>query len=254
MDMMLVLGILAAIFFISLVTICIYRDSINIKVGNLIFIIVDIIFYFIWNLGMYEKGWLNDGYETLENISPLIFTVIPLTLIMNDKVKDYAFSAIALLWVGMFIALFISPEYIYIFDFKTDANILYVGEAFCHMLASLFGIYLILTGQVKANVKSLLKAMVFLYSIIFFGVFLNFCFHRRHFGMDPYGDFSIYFMDLFGTFEATFLAYLLGILVLFILGMQIGQLLNHLSKPFKPEQSSLQDSINNNAESISKDE
>ena len=60
-------------------------------------------------------------------------------------------------------------------------------------------------------------------------------------------------MDLFGSFEATLVAYLLGILVLMILGMQIGVLLHHLSKPFKYEQSSLEDSINNNIDSLAKE-
>ena len=117
MDMMNMLGILAIVFFVSLTLICFYRDKINTKVFNIVFIIVDVIFYFIWNIGMYEEGWLNDGFETLGNISPMIFTVIPLTLFMKDSIKQYAYSAIAFLWTGMFIALFISPEHSYIFSY-----------------------------------------------------------------------------------------------------------------------------------------
>lgn len=222
MDMMFMLGILASIFFVSLTIICFYRDKINTKIINIVFVIFDLIFYFIWNLGMYEHGWLKDGFETLGNISPMIFTVIPLTLIMNDKVKEYAYSAIAFLWVGMFLALFISPEYTYLFSYNTNANVLYTGEALCHMLASLFGIYLILTNQVKINFKSWLKSIVFMYSIIGFGVFLNYFFHMGNFGMNPYGGYSIYFLDIFGTFEATLIAYLLGVLVILTIGMQVG--------------------------------
>jgi len=238
MDMMLVLGILAAIFFVSLTIICLYRETINTKIVNIIFIIADVIFYFVWNLGMHEKGWLDGGFVTLGNISPLIFTVIPLTLFMNDKVKEYAYSAIAFLWGGMFIALFVSPEYSYLFSYNTEATFLYTGEALCHMLASLFGIYLILTGQVKANTRSLLKAITFMYSIILYGVFLNYVFQKRHFGMDPYGDYAIYFIDIFGTFEATFIAYLLGVLVVLMLGLEVGYLLERMTDPkrvFKPK-------------------
>lgn len=235
MDMMLVLGILAAIFFTSLTLICLYRENINVKFFNGVFIVLDVVFYFVWNLGMYEYGWLEDGFETLGNISPLMFTIIPLTCFMKGKVKDYAYSAIAFLWVGMFVALFVSPEYSYIVSYNTDASVVYTGEALCHMLASLFGIYLILTEQVKIDLSTLLKGAAFLYSIILFGVFLNYFFHKRHFGMDPYGDYSIYMIDIFGTFEATFIAYLLGVFVVLTIGMQAGDALKRLTHTKKAE-------------------
>ncbi len=228
MDMMLVLGILASVFFVSLTLICFYREHINTKIFNAVFVVVDAVFYFIWNIGMYRHGWLEGGFQTLGNISPMIFTVTMLIPFMSDKVKDYAFSAIAFLWVGMFIALFVSPEHSYLFNYRTEASVLYTGEALCHMLASLFGIYLILTDQVQTNLRALGKAAVFMYSVIGFGVFLNFFFHKANFQMDPYGGASIYFFDLFGSFEATFVAYLLGVMVVLIMGWQFGMLLEKL--------------------------
>ena len=231
MDLMLVLGILAAVFFVTLTLMCLYRDHINIKVCNIIFVVCDLIFYFIWNLGMYENGWLKSGFVTLGNISPMIFTMIPLTVFMNEKTKQYAYSAIAFLWVGMFGALFISPEYAYIFDYRREATALYTGEALCHMLASLFGVYLILTRQVKLNFQSWIRSIVFMYSVILFGVFLNYFFNKHNFGMDPYGNYSIYFLNIFGTFEATLVAYLLGVLTVLTLGMEVGYLLDRLVTP-----------------------
>ena len=231
MDMMFVLGVLAAVFFVSLTLLCFFHDQINVKICNALFVIVDLLFYFIWNVGMYEEGWLKGSFATLDNISPMIFTVIPLTVFMKDRIKDFAFSAIAFLWVGMFLALFISPEYTYLYNYRTEASLVYTGEALCHMLASLFGIYLILTKQVKLEFSTWIKSMIFLYSIILFGVCLNVLVHKSFFGMDPYGQYSIYFMDLFGTFEATLVAYLLGIMVVLTLGMQAGYLLDRLCHP-----------------------
>lgn len=231
MDMMLMLGILAAVFLVSLTLIMLYRDSLNIRIFNAVFVVGDVAFYFIWNLGMYEYGWLEDGFETLENISPMIFTVIPLTLFMSEQVKQYAYSAIAFLWVGMFLAMFISPEQAYLFDYRTEATVNYTGEALCHMWAALFGIYLILTGQVKLNFQSWLRSMAFMYSVIGFGVFLNVCFHKSFFGMDPYGNYSIYFLNIFGSFEATLVAYLLGVLTVLTLGLEFGYLMERLLQP-----------------------
>ena len=240
MDMMLVLGFLALIYFVSLTLICLYRDSINVKLFNTCFIILDVIFYFIWNVGMYESGWLEDGFATLENISPMIFTVIPLTVFMNEKTKQCAYSAIAFLWVGMFVAFFVSPEQAYIVGDHKDATLVYTGEALCHMLASLFGIYLILTKQVKPNFQSWRRSLLFMYSVILFGVFVNYVFHVDHFGMDPYGKYSIYFIDIFGTFEATFAAYLFGVLLVLTLGMELGYLMQRFVTAKKGEEYELQ--------------
>ena len=233
MDMMLVLGILAAVFLVSLTLISLYYDSLNTRVFNAMFLIVDVIFYFVWNLGMYERGWLDDGFETLGNISPMIFTVIPLTCFMNEKVKSYAYSAISLLWLGMFLALFISPEQAYLTSWHTEASVLYTGEALCHMWAALFGLYLILTEQVKLSFRTWVRAITFMYAVIGFGVFLNYFFHKSNFGMNPYGDYGIYFLDIFGTFEATLVAYLMGVLTVLTMGWGSAYLFKRMVYPKK---------------------
>ena len=230
MNMITMLGLLTIVYFCSLLLICLYKEHINVKIGNLIFVIVDVLFFFCWNYAGYQSGWLDEGYMTLGNISPFIFTIIPLTYIMKDTVKEFAFAAIAFLWFGMFIAMYVSPEYAYLVGFNHEANFLYSSEAACHMLASLFGIYLIITGQVRIEIKNIVKSIVFMYSVIGFGVFLNFMFHKSHFGMDPYGDYSIYMIDIFGSFEATLLAYLLGVFLVLLLGAQVGTLVERLAR------------------------
>lgn len=252
MDMNVMLGVLASVYFVSLTLICLYRKKINTKIFNIVFIVADVIFYFVWNLGMQERGWLKNGFQTLGNISPFTFTLIPFTLIMKDKLKEYAYAAIAFLWVGMFLALFISPEYTYLFDYKTEANLAYTGEALCHMLAALFGVYLILTEQVKLNLATWMKSIVFLYSVILYGVFLNYFFHKDNFGMDMYGNYSIYMFDLFGSFETTFIAYLLGVLVVLTIGMQAGMVMERLTRPREalPLKKSVLEEVTQRAETL----
>ena len=131
----------------------------------------------------------------------------------------------------MFVALFLSPEQAYLSKYYTEATMLYTGEALCHMWASLFGLYLILTRQVKLNFQTWLRSIAFMYSVIGFGVVLNFLFHKGFFGMDPYGEYSIYFIDIFGTFEATLVAYLLGILTVLTVGMEAGYLFDRMITP-----------------------
>ena len=168
MNMTQMVGIMVFFFFVSLTVICLYHQHINKKIGNLIFIIVDIIFFLGWNYAAYMRGSLDDGFMTLDNISPFIMTLIPLTPLLNEKVKTYCNSAIAFLWMGMFLALSISPEHSYLFNYNHEATFLYAAEAACHLVAALYGIYLIISGQVICDFKHLVKSAVCLYSVIGF--------------------------------------------------------------------------------------
>jgi hypothetical protein len=218
--MLLMLGILTLIYFMALFLISVYRFNINAKICDAVFIVADLVFFFCWTYGGYLEGWLKDGWLTLDNISPFIFTIIPLLVFVKDKYKQFAYCAIAFLNVGMFFALLISPEHAYIFNFDTEASFIYTAEAACHLLASLYGIYLVLTGRVTVSFKSWLKSIAFMFSVITLGVILNFIFHKSFFGMDPYGHASIYMFDFFDSFFATLTAYYFSVLVVLTVGMQ----------------------------------
>lgn len=230
MNMLTMLAILTVLYFFSLLLICFYRHRINVRLFNAIFVITDVFFFLYWNIGMWQKGWLRTGFQTFENISPLCFTLIPITCIMNDKTKDYCYSALAFLNFGMLAALYISPQYEYLFHYEYDVTFLFAGEMVCHMLCSLFGIYLVLTEQVKADFEHWIKSILFIFSIVTACVVLNYIFHKSFFGMDPYGHYSIYMIDIFGTFEATLLAYYLGIILVLTVGLQVCYLLDKLAK------------------------
>ena len=120
MDMTVVLGIFTFFFFVTLSIMCFYRTKINVKLCNVIFIIADFLAYSAWNYAAYLRGWLDDGWMTLGNISPLMFTLILLTPFMNERVREYVHCAIACLSLGMFLAMLISPEHDYIFNFNTE--------------------------------------------------------------------------------------------------------------------------------------
>ena len=232
MDMTVVLAVFTFFFFVTLSLMCFYRSKINVKLCNAIFIIADFLAYSAWNYAAYLKGWLKSGWMTLGNISPLMFTLILLTPFMKEKVKHYVHCAIAFLSTGMFLAMLISPEHDYIFNFNTEATFIYTTEAVAHLVCSLYGIYLVLSHQVKADFKSLLKGITCTLSIITLGVILNFIFHTDNFGMDPYGSASIYMLDIFGSFEATLIAYYFGVVLVHIVGMQSVYALDRLTAKF----------------------
>ena len=240
MDMTVTLGIFTLFFFVTLFIMCFYRSKINVKVCNVIFIVSDLLAYSAWTYAAYQDGWLGDGWMTLGNISPLMFTIILLTPFMNEKIRDYAYSALAFLNVGMFLAMLISPEHDYIFNFNTEATFTYTTEAVCHMICSLYGIYLVLSKQVKADFKHWVKSVVFLLSIISVAVTLNFVYHRHYFGMDPYGTPKIYMLDLFGSFNATLAAYYFGVVLVLTVGMQGVAMLDRITMKFFVHETSVE--------------
>ena len=234
MHMMQMLGTLSLVLFVALFLMCFFREKLYHPIVNSLFLFGCMVFFFCWNYAAYERGWLEDGFMTLENISPFICTVILATPFMNERIKDLAYCAIAFLGFGMLLALYISPGASYFMNHNHTANFMHISEAACHLLMALYGFYLILSEKVKLTWENFGKAIVFVYSSICFGVFLNWCFHLSNFGMDMYGDASIYFLDIFGTFELTFVAYLVGVLGTLTLGFLFGMFLDWFSKP-KPE-------------------
>jgi K+-sensing histidine kinase KdpD len=166
---------------------------------------------------------------------------------MKKSIKEYAYSAIAFLHLGLFLATIISPEYVVIFNFKTEATFAFAAEALCHIWAALFGLYLILTRQVELSFKSWVKSIVFMLSVVSFGVILNLFLDTRCFNMNP-DNYSIYFLDIFGSFEATLAAYYLGIVVVLTVGMQSGyglvrlvdKIHSHIEKDGAPKKSTVE--------------
>ena len=231
MHMMQMLGGLSLVFFVGLFLMCYFREKLSNPIVNPLYIIVCAVCFFCWNYAAFERGWLEDGFMTLENISPFICTIILLTPFMSEKIKDFANCAIAFLGFGMFLALYISPGFSYFVSHNYTANFMHVSEAVCHLAMSLYGFYLILSNKVKLRWENFGKSIVFIYTAIGFGVFLNWCFHLGNFGMDMYGDYSIYFLDIFGSFEITFVAYLLGVLATLTMGYLVGMFLDWFSRP-----------------------
>ena len=225
MDMTVVLGIFTFFYFVTLFLMCFYRTKINVRLCNTIFIVSNFLAYSAWTYAAYQKNWLDGGWLTLGNISPMTFTIILLTPFMNERIRDYAYSSIAFLNVGMFFAMIISPEYDYVFNFSTEATFIYTTEAVCHLICALYGIFLVLSKQVKVDFKRWIKSVVFTLSIITFAVVLNFIYHRSYFGMDPYGNAKIYMLDLFDGFWPTLIAYYFGVIMVLTVGYQCSYML-----------------------------
>jgi hypothetical protein len=228
MSMMGMTGLLIAVYFSLIIFVVVFLKETNTKIVNLIFIILNVIFFLGLNVVIFKK---NNSFRFMvfENISPFTFTFIALLPFMKDSVKQYFKNAIAFLCVGMVVAMMITPQYAYLFSFRQEAGMDYLFDALCHLNCSLFGIYLVVSGQVKLDSKSFIRAVIFMYVVITSVVILNFIFHTNNFGMCPYGGYSIYMFNLFEDYAPTLTAYYLGVLVVLYIGFEFNYALNKIN-------------------------
>ena len=220
MNMIMMLIIFTIIGFASIIMMCAFKGKMSPKIWNAAFIAADAVAFFFWNLAAFDLGWLDEGWMTLENISPLCCTLILLTPFLKDGVRQYVYDFIAFLSLGLFAAMLLSPEFAYFFNYNIEANPVYTAEAASHLVCCLFGIYLVLSGQVKTDFKSWGRSIACAFTFIGLGVLLNYVFHKTYFGMNPYGESSIYMLDIFDTHELTLLAYSMGVILVLTVGMQ----------------------------------
>lgn len=217
MPMMTMLLIFICVYFTLLVVILTHKKYINIKIANFTFIIVNTILF----IGYYLNDFVRKGMVeslTFDQISPFTFTMLSASFLLNDKVKQYFFSSVAFLSIGMLVAMIVSPQQAFLGSFRLDASMLYVLDTLEHLNCSLFGIFLVASGQVKLNADSLKKAFIWIYSVIALVLVMNFTFHLNYFNMGPYGKYSIYMFNLFDSYWLTLFVYLLGVSLVLMLG------------------------------------
>lgn len=225
-------AVLIMIYCATLFAIVLFVNKPGGKYKNWIFIALDVLFFLGLNIALCD--YRSFRIQTFDNISPFTFTLIALMPFMKGKAEQTVKNAIAFLSVGMIIAMMISPQYAYLFNFIEEAKMDYLFDALCHLNCSLFGVYLVTSGQVKLDGKHFLRAVAFMYSVIATVVLMNVVFRTNFFGMCPYGGYSIYMFNLFEDYWATLFAYCLGVFVVLTIGFEFHFLLQKLSTP-KPK-------------------
>lgn len=222
-------AILIAIYFITITAIMAFSKEKPKKDLNWIFLVINFITFVGLNIFYFQKNG-KITFLSFDNISPFTFTLMIFSVLLKDKIAYCFKCAIAFLSVGMIIAMMITPQYAYIYNFVEDARIDYLLDALSHMNCSLYGIYLVASGQIKLTLDNFSKALIFMYTVITGVVITNALFHKNFFGMCPYGGYSIYMFNLFEEYWATLLAYYLGVLVVLYLGFAFNYALNRLNR------------------------
>lgn len=229
MPMMTMMILLVCVYFACLIAILFFYKRMNQKIVIKVFAFTD--------LALFIAYIINDCYRfgsfqfiSLDQISPFMFTIVPLVLVTKNKAKDIIMNTVSLLSLGMLVAMLVSPMEAFLGSYRKEASLLYWLDTLLHLNCSLFGTYLFISGMVKLKYKSLFKGAGLLYSVIILGVMLNFIHHKNYFGMGYYSNYGIYMIRIFETYWASLAAYLLGVALVLMLGFEYGLLLTKLNK------------------------
>lgn len=163
------------------------------------------------------------------NVSPFMFSIIPIILILPKKLKKHFHLLISLLSVGMFLSTVLgcignaARNYNFHFHFMLD----YLS----HFALSAYGIFLIRSKQVKLSFKNFVISSSILFGVATTMLILNVIFDTSFFGLSLNGNHNIYNMVLVDNSYLSALIYYLGMAVVLLSGAMVCKLFS--TKHFK---------------------
>lgn len=166
------------------------------------------------DVGFYD--WNFQNTLPFANVSPFMFSLMPILLILPKKAKEYVFLLISLLSVGMLVSAVLSCAYNAAIDYKFHFHFLL--DYVAHIFLSLFGIHLIRSKQVEFNNKNCLISASLIFSVATLMVVLNLIFDTSFFGLSLRGKHSIYNNVLVDNSYLSALLYYIGLGAVLLMG------------------------------------
>ena len=175
------------------------------------------------DVGFYD--WNFQNTMPYANISPFMFVVAPLFLVLPKVIKKYCLGLISLLSVGMLIATLSGIIYNISINYKFHTHFLLNYGA--HLLFSIWGICIVQSKQFELNLKNALISSAIMFSVPLTMIILNVILDKSFFGLSLNGKHNIYNIVLTKNSFASALIYFTGLAVILTLGYLLQLLLMH---------------------------
>ncbi|MBE7080716.1 MAG: hypothetical protein E7371_05715 [Clostridiales bacterium] len=197
------------------------------RLANILFPIIVFLPYLYGVIYMYidvgVKDWNFLNTLPTANVSPFMCCLTLLTIFMPKKVKEYVFTLIALLSLGVFCAGMLTCVSNALRDYAFHWMI--ALDSFAHVALSLFGVCLVKSGQASLEIKHSLTSGLLIVGVAGIMLILNLIFHTSFFGLNLYGNHNIYNMVLFAKGYVSAMMYFVGLCVVLMLGYGYQKLL-----------------------------
>ena len=228
---------LLALYVIYGVCIFLMKYARSFTLANCIFTALVFLPYTMLCLTVYLDVGFNDWnfQNTLPvaNVSPFMFSMVPIILILPKRLKKHAHLLISLLTVGMFLSSTFGCIYNALIGYKFHLHFTY--DYISHFTLSLFGIYLIRTKQADLSKKNVLISSSLIYGAAAVMILLNVIFDKAFFGLSLNGKHNIYNNVLVDNSYLSALLYLIGLAFVLALGYVVSAIFN--KERFKVEPS-----------------
>ena len=192
----------------------------QVALTNAVFVGLVWIPYLMLSLTVYlDVGFYDWNYQNTlptANVSPFMFTCVPLALILPKRVKPYFLALISLLSVGMFVSTILGCIYNAVIDYKFHIHFTY--DYVAHIALSLFGVYIIRSKQVQLDAKHTLIGSLLILGAATGMLILNLIFDTAFFGLSLNGKHNIYNNVLVDNSYVSALLYYAGLVVVLLLG------------------------------------
>ena len=214
--------ILALVVFAAIYVAVIFlmRFMRNTTLTNAIFVLAVVIPYIALVVTIYrDTGFYDWNFQNVlpvANVSPFMFTCVPLALLLPKRVRKHFLLLISLLSVGMLLSGVFGCIYNAARNYKFHLHFTYDYAA--HFALSLFGVYLVKSRQVTLSIKNALISSSLIFGTAAVMTVLNVIFDTSFFGLSLNGKHNIYAVVLTESSYLSALIYFLGLGAVLALG------------------------------------
>ncbi len=225
---MLYLIVLLLLLTLYVATIFLMKKFTKTNLTNIIFLSVSYLCYLSLVLIVFLDVGINDWnfLNTLPtaNVSPFMFSILPIYFVLPKTIKKYFLTLISLLSVGMLISVIFSCFYNFSIGYKFHPHFLL--DYVAHMSLSLWGIYLVKSKQIALTKKECFIGGLIIVAVAFVMMILNVIFDTSFFGLSLNGKHNIYNKVLVENSYLSALIYFCGLTIVLVLGFLYNKLLN----------------------------
>ena len=204
----------------------------NTKIWNIVFASLIFICYATLSITVYRDVGANDWnfQNTLPtaNISPFMFSIVPIVLILPKKIKKYFLTLISLLFIGMLLSTVYNCIYNTVINYKFHFHFLL--DYIAHFVLSLWGVYLVKSKQIELSKKDCIIGFCIMLCVVSGMLITNLILDTAFFGLSLNGKHNIYNVVLVSNSYLSAIIYYCGVVVIMLLGLVFQKLINKKNK------------------------
>ena len=210
-----------AILLIAYVSVILLMGRIkNTRIANLVFFAGVFGCYVIYTLQVLFLSGYNSiyfhGVIATANISPFMFSIMPIIYFSRGKLRKHLFILISLLSVGMLLSPTLNAL---TYAVKGYPFTFYAAwDYIAHLLLSLWGIYIVRSRQVKINVRDAILSALIIIGVAIFMLLMNLIHGTSFFGLALDGNHNIYHNVIVDNSYISALIYFTGLIAVLIAG------------------------------------